>query len=154
MIMYVGAAQSEKQAQNAIKKYGNKYTHPDPEDETGIEVVWNGAVAMVSGCKLITGYQNGTNSFGSPIRVPVYHSLYWMNLLSPVPDNTLYTDVVNVGAPIIEFDFTLIGNKPSNFVRRSANLPAALVPIDTKILGITPVWGGSPNMGWLYDSAA
>jgi hypothetical protein len=154
MICYVGAAQNEKQAQNALKKY-NKWTAPDPANPT-TEVVWNGAVAMISGCKLITGYQNGTNPIsGGAIRMPVYHSLYWMNVLWPTPDDTLYNDVANVAhAPIIEFDFTLIGNKPSNFVRRSANLPAALVPIDTKILGITPVWGGSPNMGWLYDSAA
>ena len=106
MICYVGAAQNEKQAHNAIKKYG-KWTHPDPANPA-VDVVWNGAVAMIAGCKLIVGYQNSTDTFGNPIRIPVYHSLYWMNLLSPVPDDMLYNDVANVArAPIIEFDFTL-----------------------------------------------
>ena len=123
----------------------------DPANPT-VDVLWNGAVAMITGCKLIIGYQNGTDGFGNPVRVPVYHSLYWMNLLSPVPDDVLYNDVANVArAPIIEFDFALSGDTPSDFVRRMANLPPQLLPIDNKILGITPVWAGSPDMGWLYD---
>ena len=155
MICYVGAAQNEKQAQNAMKKYG-KYTTPDPEDETGVEVLWNGAVAMITGCKLITGYQNGTDGFGNPIRIPVYHSLYWMNLLSAAPDDALYNDVANVArVPIIEFDFARVPPDlpplPSDFVRRMANMPPQLVPLDTKVLGITPVWAGAPDMGFLYD---
>ena len=60
MICYVGAAQNEKQAQNAMKKYG-KWTHPDPANPT-VDVLWNGAVAMVAGCKLIVGYQDGTTN--------------------------------------------------------------------------------------------
>ena len=152
MICYVGAAQSERQAQNALKKYG-KYTVPDPANpET--DVLWNGAMAMLAGCKLIIGYQDGTDHFGNPTRIPVYHSLYWMNLLSPAPDDVLYNDVANLlRAPIIEFDFALSGAVPSAFVRRMANLPPQLVPLDDKVLGITPVWAGSPDMGWLYDSA-
>jgi hypothetical protein len=153
MICYVGAAQSEKQAQNAMKKYG-RYTSPDPA-APATEVVWNGAVAMLTGCKIITGYQNGTGPKGDPIRVPVYHSLYWMNLIQPVPDDPLYDDVANVArAPIIEFDLARSGSVPSAFVRRSANLPAALVPLDTKVLGITPVWAGAPDMGFLGDTGA
>jgi hypothetical protein len=153
MICYVGAAQNERQAQNAIKKYG-KWTHTDPSNPS--DAIWNGAVAMIAGCKLITSYQTVNNPVsGDPTRVPVFHGLYWMSLLWPVPDDLLYGDVANVArAPIIEFDFSLSGDTPSDFVRRMDNLPAQLLPIDTKILGITPVWAGSPNMGWLYDSGA
>ena len=141
MIMYVGAAESEKQAQQAIKKYGDKYTTLDPNDPNG--ALWNGAVAMVAGCKLISGYQGG---------VPTFHSLYWMNLLSSTPDNALYNDVAGVGAPIIEFDFARSGATPSAFITRQANLPAQMTPFDDKVLGITPIWAGSPDMGWLYDT--
>ena len=145
MICYVGAAQNEKQAMNAIKKYG-KWTVPDPANPD-VDVLWNGAVAMIAGCKLIVGYQGS---------VPVYHGLYWMNLLSPVPDDVLYNDVANLArAPIIEFDFTMGRDpplSPSDFVRRMANLPPQLLPLDDKVLGITPIWAGSPNMGWLYNT--
>jgi hypothetical protein len=147
MICYVGAAQNEKQAQNAMKKYG-KYTAPDPANpET--DVLWNGALAMIGGCKLVTGYQDDTDAFGNPMQVPVYHGLYWMNLLSPVPDDALYNDVANVAhAPIIEFDFSRSGAVPSAFIRRMANIPPELMPIDTKVYGISPVWFGSPQLPW------
>ena len=107
---------------------------------------------MLAGCQLISGYQNATDANGTPIRVPVYHNLYWMNLLSAAPDDALYNDVATIArAPIIEFDFARSGTEPSHFMRRSANLPSQIVPFDDKVLGITPVWAGAPDMGFPYQ---
>lgn len=153
MICYIGAAQSEKQAQNAVKKY-DRWTTPDPANLA--DVAWDTASALLGGCKLIIGYQSGTNIFGQPMRVPTYQSQYWMMLLWPAPDDALYADVVGAAAPIIEFDLSRTPTMivPSAFVRRSANLPANLVPIDTKLLGISPLPAGTPDMGFLGDAGA
>ena len=94
MICYVGAAQNEKQAQNAMKKYA-KYTTPDPADpETDVlgmaRSPWSRAASLSPDIRT-------AHSFGNPIRVPVYHSLYWMNLLSAHP-TTRSTTMLPTGA--------------------------------------------------------
>ena len=151
-MMYMIAFPAEIQAQQLLEPYG--YAHivvPRPEGQTWDDYAWNQGNAMMSGCKIITGYTNGTDGLGNPARIPVYDTQwFWVSLLSRAADGDLWARFS--GQPMIEWDFTrppATPVKPSNFVSRAVHLAWSV----DALKGISPVWAGTPNLGFPYDSA-
>ena len=149
-MIYLIAFPAEIQAMQLLEPYG--YAHivwPRPEGQSWDDYAWNGASGMQGGTKIILSYQDGTNSFGQPTRVPVYETTwFWCCLIKAGRDDPLFDRFS--GQPIIEIDETNApGNppKPSDYIERAYHL--SFDPATIK--GISPIWAGMPDLGWPYD---
>jgi hypothetical protein len=146
---YLIAFPAEIQAMQLLEPYGYAHMLPRPEGQTWDDYAWNQGNAMLGGTKIILSYQDGpADLFGRPTRVPVYESTYfWVSLVSRETDGDLWARFS--GQPIIEVDPSRTGNKPSDFVTRSAHLSFNLDAIKGPV---TPIWAGMPDMKFPGDT--
>jgi hypothetical protein len=147
-VNYIIAFPAEIQAMQMLEPYGYARILPRPEGQSWDDYAWNPSNGMIGGTKIVLDYTDGVRIGPGgqevQIKVPVYESTYfWCSLIARQEDGDLWARFS--GQPIIEIDPSAVGDKPSDFVIRSAHLS---FDIDAIAGPITPVWAGMPDMGF------